>query len=410
MTDFSHQAVLQAFEQFGVEGLESVGHQMDDSLGVFQYRMPEGMSLSRVQKLAGDLALSLDAGAVHVARDRGARCIRVEVAGYESASMDIWHGLRLGVKQMAQARLPLAMGKVVAAKGDDAQVCVFDLAEAPHLLVTGTTGSGKSTFLHACLLGLLTRLRSAELSLLLIDPKGVEFGGYRHVPHLVGQVASSAEVISGVLELACKEMDRRYQSMTVSGVRSLQAYNVWASDHAEAPLPYLVVVVDEFADVVLQSDTAEQQVIRLVQMGRAAGIHLILATQRPTVNVVQGLIKANIPARVAFCVTSGIDSQLVLGQAGAENLRGKGDMYLRTPDSELKRIQGLQVSDWDIGWVKKQFEAGGSATWQRTGSYLSSSPIHRGEDHEGNVHENRCSSGQHSGAVRLHEQFRWPVW
>ncbi len=369
MTDFSHQAVLQAFEQFGVEGLEPVSHQADDSLGVFQYRMPEGMSLSRVRKLAGDLALSLDAGAVHVARDRGVRCIRVEVAGYESTSVDVWHGLRLGAKQMASACPPLAMGKIVSAKGGDAQISVFDLADAPHLLVTGTTGSGKSTFLHACLLSLLTCLRSTELSLMLIDPKGVEFGGYSTVPHLAGPVASTAEAISELLDLACQEMDRRYQRMTDSGVRSMPAYNAWATTHDESPWPYRVVIVDEFADVVLQSDTAEQQVTRLVQMGRAAGIHLILATQRPTVNVVQGLIKANIPARVAFRVTSGLDSQLVLGQTGAENLRGKGDMYLRTPDSELKRIQGLQVTDWDIGWVKKQFGTHEFSVWQRTGSY-----------------------------------------
>jgi S-DNA-T family DNA segregation ATPase FtsK/SpoIIIE len=217
----------------------------------------------------------------------------------------------------------------------------------PHLLIAGTTGSGKSVCVNSILACYLLNNTPADLRLVLVDPKRVELTGYNGIPHLLAPVVTDAERVVGALQWMLREMDARYHRFSKESVRNIVEYN---KQHPEERLPYLVVVIDELADLMmLAPDETERSITRLAQLARATGIHLILATQRPSVDVVTGLIKANFPARVAFAVASGIDSRVILDQPGAERLLGRGDMLFQAPDAAAPvRLQGVYVSDIEI--------------------------------------------------------------
>jgi S-DNA-T family DNA segregation ATPase FtsK/SpoIIIE len=246
---------------------------------------------------------------------------------------------------MGKMKTPLrfAVGKDVAGKSVG-----YDLANMPHLLIAGTTGSGKSVCVNSILASFLIDNSPSDLRLVLVDPKRVELTGYNGIPHLLAPVVVEAERVIGALQWMQREMDMRYKKFAASGVRNIVEYNLRNTngDH----LPYLVVVVDELADLMmLAPEETERAITRLAQLARATGIHLILATQRPSVDVVTGLIKANFPARIAFAVASGVDSRVILDQPGAERLLGRGDMLFQAPDAGSPvRLQGVYVSDTEI--------------------------------------------------------------
>jgi S-DNA-T family DNA segregation ATPase FtsK/SpoIIIE len=216
----------------------------------------------------------------------------------------------------------------------------------PHLLIAGTTNSGKSVCVNSILSSLLLNNSPAEMRLLLVDPKRVELTGYNRIPHLLAPVVVDADKVVGALQWVIREMDARYHRFAKVGVRNILEYN----KRNEDTIPYLVVVIDELADLMmLAPDDTERCITRLAQLARATGIHLIIATQRPSVDVVTGLIKANMPARIAFMVASGVDSRVILDQPGAEKLLGRGDMLYQAPDSPAPvRLQGTYVSDSEI--------------------------------------------------------------
>ncbi|MBC7224449.1 MAG: DNA translocase FtsK, partial [Anaerolineae bacterium] len=305
--------------------------------------------VSKIVALANDLALALSASPIRVeAPVPGRPVVGIEVPN-EKPSLVALRGV-MESEAFARSRSPLtlALGRDVSG-----HPVVADLAAMPHLLIAGATGSGKSVCINAIITCLLMENPPERLNLLLIDPKMVELTPYNGVPHLVSPVVVELEQATKALRWVTVEMENRYHLFAEMGVRDVEGYNRAAARRDEDLLPYLVVVIDELADLMfLAPDEVERHIIRIAQKARATGIHLVIATQRPSVDVVTGLIKANFPARISFAMASGTDSRVILDMAGAEKLLGRGDMLYMAPEaSSLVRIQGSFVSDREIANV-----------------------------------------------------------
>lgn len=302
--------------------------------------------VSKIVSLADDLALALAASRIRIqAPVPGRNYVGIEVPNDEISRVALRDALESESFQKLRSFLRLALGKDVAGSP-----VVTDLTKLPHLLIAGTTGSGKSVCVNAILSCLLLYNTPDDLRLILVDPKRVELTGYNGVPHLLAPVVVDAERVVGALQWVLREMDNRYRKFARAGARNIQDYNNLLQSHNEKKIPYLVIVIDELADLMmLAPDETERAITRLAQLARATGIHLIIATQRPSVDVVTGLIKANFPARIAFAVASGVDSRVILDQPGAERLLGRGDMLFQAPDAPAPlRIQGVFVSENEI--------------------------------------------------------------
>ena len=298
--------------------------------------------VSKIASLSNDLALALAASRIRIqAPVPGRNYIGIEVPNTEISLVAMREVLESDAFRKIRSLLRFTLGKDVAGKPIAA-----DLGMMPHLLIAGTTGSGKSVCVNSILTCLLLTNTPATLRLVLVDPKRVELTGYNGIPHLLAPVVVDTERVIGALQWLQREMDARYHKFSQAGVRNIDEYNKKQPDK----LPYLVTVVDELADLMMLSpDETEKAITRLAQLARATGIHLILATQRPSTDVVTGLIKANFPARVAFAVPSGVDSRVILDQMGAESLLGRGDMLFQSPDAAAPvRLQGVFVSDIEI--------------------------------------------------------------
>jgi DNA segregation ATPase FtsK/SpoIIIE, S-DNA-T family len=295
--------------QFGVEPLF-----VENRSGKTRVRV------SKIANLADDLALALAAPRIRIqAPVPGRSYVGIEVPNTEASPVTLREIMEADSFRRMAAPLRFALGKDVAGKP-----IAYDLAAMPHLLIAGTTGSGKSVCVNAILSCLLINNAPSDLKLVLVDPKRVELTGYNGVPHLLDRVITDAEKVVGALQWMQREMDARYHRFSKEGVRNITEYN---KRYPNGRIPYIVVVIDELADLMmLAPDETERSITRLAQLARATGIHLILATQRPSVDVVTGLIKANFPSRIAFAVASGIDSRVILDQPGAERLLGRGDM------------------------------------------------------------------------------------
>jgi S-DNA-T family DNA segregation ATPase FtsK/SpoIIIE len=311
--------------------------------------------VNRIVNLSDDLALALAAPAVRIeAPVPGRPYVGIEVPNTEKSLVGlrgILESKELGTKG---GHLPLALGRDTSGAP-----VVSDLTTAPHLLIAGATGSGKSVCLNAIIAGLLMRHGPESLNFIMVDPKMVELPSYNGIPHLLGKVITDVSTVTGALTWLLLQMDDRYQLFKDAGVRNIESYNKIAQRRKDLdPLPFIVLVVDELADLMMTApEEIEKQICRLAQLARATGIHLILATQRPSTDVVTGLIKANFPSRIAFAVTSQIDSRVILDTPGAEKLLGQGDMLLMRPDeAKLFRVQGCFVSDDEIGRVTKAWK------------------------------------------------------
>lgn len=299
--------------------------------------------VSKIANLADDLALAMAATRIRIqAPVPGHSYVGIEVPNSEISQVSLLEVITSSNFKKINSPLRFSLGKDVAGKPVS-----IDLAKMPHILIAGTTGSGKSVCINSILCCFLMNNTPKDLRLVLVDPKRVELTGYNGIPHLLSPVIVETDRVIGALQWMLREMDSRYHKFAKLGVRNIQEYN---KRQSEEHLPYIVVVIDELADLMmLAPDETERAITRLAQLARATGIHLILATQRPSVNVVTGLIKANFPARVAFAVASGIDSRVILDQPGAERLLGRGDMLFQAPDAPAPaRLQGVYVSDIEI--------------------------------------------------------------
>jgi S-DNA-T family DNA segregation ATPase FtsK/SpoIIIE len=307
------------------------------------------VKVAKIAGLANDLALALAAPSVRIeAPIPGTTYVGVEVPNQEGNIVGLKELMESDVFQQSKGRLRIALGEDV--KG---QPIISDMTRMPHLLIAGATGTGKSVCINSIINCLLLTNTPDNLRLLMVDPKMVELSVYNGIPHLLSPVVTEVDKAAGVLFWAVKEMERRYSLCSKVGARDLVRYNEYLVKRGEKPLPYIVVVVDEMADLMMAApEEVEKHICRLAQMARAIGIHLIIATQRPSVDVITGLIKANFPSRIAFAVTSQTDSRVILDVPGAERLLGRGDMLFMAPDaSKLERLQGTFLNDEEINRI-----------------------------------------------------------
>jgi S-DNA-T family DNA segregation ATPase FtsK/SpoIIIE len=337
------KVLLETLRQFGIDARLADVRQ-GPAVTRFEVIPPPGVKVSRIVGLADDIALSLAARGVRMeAPIPGKSAIGIEVPNEDVAVVRLREVLESGAYLRSRSVLTVALGKDISG-----QPVVAALDEMPHLLVAGSTGSGKSVLINVLIASLLFRASPDMLQLLLVDPKVVELSAFNGIPHLVAPVVTDPKKASRALRWAVQEMERRYQVLATRGVRDIRRYNADPGD--DGPLPYIVVVIDELADLMMVAPVeVEESIARLAQMARAAGIHLVVATQRPSVDVITGTIKANIPSRIAFAVSSQVDSRTILDGAGAEKLLGRGDMLFH-PVGEPKplRLQGAFVQEQEI--------------------------------------------------------------
>jgi S-DNA-T family DNA segregation ATPase FtsK/SpoIIIE len=327
----------------------------------YEIQPPPGVKVSRIVGLADDIALSLAAPGVRIeAPIPGKAAVGIEVPNREISMVGLRELLESREFTTPASRLTVALGKDIAGAP-----VVADLGKMPHLLVAGATGSGKSVCINTLVSSILFRATPDEVKFLMIDPKMVELTTYNGVPHLLSPVVTDAKKAAGTLRWAVKEMEKRYELFARTGVRDISRYNKLCDtgvESSDGPLPFVVILIDELADLMMVAPAdVEDSICRLAQMARAAGMHLVVATQRPSVDVITGLIKANIPSRVSFAVSSQTDSRTILDMGGAEKLLGKGDMlFFPVGAPKPVRLQGAYLSDQEVeslvGYLKKQAE------------------------------------------------------
>ncbi len=350
----------ETLESFGVKVCVSQVHR-GPAITRYEIQPSPGVKVSKIVHLADDIALSLAAADVRIeAPIPGKAALGIEVPNKEITPVYLREILESNEFQNASSKLTIALGKDITGNP-----IVADLVKMPHLLIAGATGSGKSVCLNAIICSILYKARPGEVKFLLIDPKMVELTTYNEIPHLVAPVVIDPRKAASALKWLIKEMEDRYELFASLGVRDLIRYNSLVSEEDQTqlqPLPYIVVVIDELADLMMIAPVdVEDAICRLAQMARAAGIHLVVATQRPSVDVITGVIKANIPSRIAFAVSSQVDSRTILDMNGAEKLLGRGDMlFLPTGAIKPLRIQGAYVSEEEVekivSFIKKQGE------------------------------------------------------
>jgi DNA segregation ATPase FtsK/SpoIIIE, S-DNA-T family len=323
----------------------------------FEFKPEAGIKYSRIIGLTEDLCLALQAESILIERIPGKSTIGIEVPNLNRQTIALREIIEASEFTNSPSKLTLAMGRDLHGR-----IRVTDLAAMPHLLIAGSTGTGKSVFINALMMSILYKASPEDVKMVLVDPKRLELNLYENIPHLIAPVVTDPKIASNVLRNATKEMENRLKLLAQRGVRNIEQYNrtfqkaqslslfdnVEESEHK--PLPYLVIVIDELADLMMvDTNNVEESITRLAQMARAVGIHLILATQRPSVDVITGLIKANFPARISFRVASKVDSRTILDSNGSESLLGKGDMlYLPAGSARLHRIHGPLVSEDEI--------------------------------------------------------------
>ena len=323
----------------------------------FEFKPEAGIKYSRIIGLTEDLCLALQAESILIERIPGKSTIGIEVPNLNRQTIALREIVEAQEFVGSSSKLTLAMGRDLHGR-----IRVTDLASMPHLLIAGSTGTGKSVFINSLLMSILYKATPDDVKIVLVDPKRLELNLYEGIPHLIAPVVTDPKVASNVLRNATREMENRLKLLAQRGVRNIEQYNrtfqkqqslslfenVEESEHK--PLPYLVIIIDELADLMMvDTNNVEESITRLAQMARAVGIHLILATQRPSVDVITGLIKANFPARISFRVASKVDSRTILDSNGSESLLGRGDMlYLPAGSARLHRIHGPLVSEDEI--------------------------------------------------------------
>jgi len=330
----------------------------------YELQPNSGVKVSRIKNLADDIALNLAAKGLRIeAPIPGKAAIGIEIANSEVEMVFLRSVLETDEFLNHKSKIAVCLGYDVSG-----EPVIADLAKMPHLLVAGSTGSGKSVCINCIIMSLLYRAIPEEVKLIMIDPKVVELGVYNGIPHLMIPVVKNPKKAAGALAWAVQEMTNRYNLFADSGVRDMSGYNEWAVNNGKEKIPHIIIIIDELADLMMVAhDTVEESICRLAQMARAAGMHLVIATQRPSVDVITGLIKANIPSRISFKVASQIDARTILDVAGAEKLLGRGDMlFMPVGSMKATRVQGAFVSDNEVEDVVEFLKKNGEATYDES--------------------------------------------
>ena len=328
---------------------------------MYELQLAQGVRLSKLTGLADDIALELGASGVRISAipDKNSM-VGIEVPNKQVSTVSIREVIDSREFRSAKSKISFAVGK------DINGACVIgDIAKMPHVLIAGTTGSGKSVCTNSILISLLYKATPEEVKLIVVDPKMVEFGIYNGIPHLLIPVVTDAKKAAGALQWAVTEMMRRYRTLSETGVRDIESYNKLAATEEEIePMPKLVVVIDELADLMMVAGKeVEEAICRIAQMGRASGVHLVIATQRPSADVITGLMKANIPSRIALVVSSAMESRIILDSMGAEKLIGRGDMFYAPLGKGKKRVQGCYIDETEVQRVIDFVKSNGSAQY-----------------------------------------------
>lgn len=352
------QKLIDILYEYGVNA-KLVQIHIGPSVTKFEIKPELGVRVSKISNLANDIKMALAATDLRIeAPIPGKSAVGIEIPNVEKTPVQMKELMQSIPKEFDSKKLLFCLGKDLT--GDNVY---GELNRMPHLLIAGATGSGKSVCVNSIICSLLLRTKPDEVKMILIDPKKVEFTPYNDVPHLLAPVITDGDLANKCLKVVVEMMDHRYDLFGNLGVRNIQAYNEYVLNHPDEhlkPLPRLVVIIDELADLMLvAAKEVEASIQRITQLARAAGIHLVVATQRPSVDVITGVIKANIPSRIAFAVSQAVDSRTILDQAGAEQLLGNGDMlYLPNGETSPKRIQGVYIKDEEVNriceYVKSQ--------------------------------------------------------
>jgi S-DNA-T family DNA segregation ATPase FtsK/SpoIIIE len=337
----------QTLESFHVR-VQGINYSCGPTVTRYEVVLAPGVRVRTVTNLADDIALSLrSSGGVRIeAPIPGTNAVGIEVPNKTRSTIYLRDLIESKEFAAAKSKLSACLGADIAGRP-----IIFDIARMPHLLVAGTTGSGKSVCINCIIMSLLYKVRPDEVKLVLIDPKKVEFSIYKNIPHLMAPVVTQPKDAAGALQAAVEEMERRFEVFESVGVRDLKGYNEVTKDDPDMPfIPHIVIIIDELADLMMTAkNEVETAICRIAQKARAAGMHLIIGTQRPSADVVTGLIKANVPSSIAFAVKSQIDSRVILDHGGAEALTGRGDM-LFVPIGAMRdtRVQGAFVDDKEV--------------------------------------------------------------
>jgi len=355
----------------------------------YEFRLDSGVKISAVQSLSEDLALALRTDSVRIERIPGRATVGIEVPNPDPEVIRLRQLITVPEFERAQSLLTLSLGVDIRGKP-----FFSDLSRMPHLLMGGFTGSGKSVGLNAMIMSILYKARPDEVKFILVDPKMVELGVYADIPHLLTPIISNPKKAANALGWAVAEMDDRYRVLAALGVRNLQQYNQLFKDPVQLrrakkklteeangdepelqPMPFIVIIIDELADLMITSSRAvEESITRLAQKARAVGVHLVCATQRPSVDILTGIIKANFPCRIAYKVRTRVDSRTILDSMGAEHLLGHGDMlYLPPGSANLMRLHGPLVTEKEIASVVRYVKRFGKPDYQR--EVLSHAPL-----------------------------------
>ncbi len=366
------QVLTQKYAEFEVHG-QITQINPGPVVTTFEFKPEAGIKYSRVTNLSDDLCLALKAESILIERMAGKSTVGIQVPNRQRETIWLRENIESQEFMGSKSKLTMAMGKDI-----NGRIVTADLAGMPHLLIAGSTGSGKSVAINAMIMSILYKATPDQVRLILVDPKRLELGNYEGVPHLYTPIITEPKLAANALRNAVREMERRLKLLAAKGVRNIDQYNklfdrtdtpsLFGEDSEEKPIPFIVIIIDELADLMmLDSSNVEESITRLAQMARAVGIHLVLATQRPSVDVITGLIKANFPARVSFRVATKVDSRTILDSNGSEALLGKGDMlYLPSGSARVHRLHAPFVTEKEIAAVVEFWKAQATAEYQQS--------------------------------------------
>jgi S-DNA-T family DNA segregation ATPase FtsK/SpoIIIE len=393
--------------EFGVDG-QVTQINPGPVVTTFEFRPDAGVKYSRVTGLADDLCLAMAAESILIERMAGKSTVGIQVPNHERETIWLRDVVECESFAQSKSKLAIALGKDI-----NGRIVTADLASMPHVLIAGSTGSGKSVAINAMIMSVLFKSTPEQVRMILVDPKRVELGMYEGIPHLFTPIITEAKLAANALRNAVREMERRLKLLAANHVRNIDQFNklfdngseYLFDDKDQEPLPYIIIIIDELADLMmLDRANVEESITRLAQMARAVGIHLVLATQRPSVDVITGLIKANVPTRMSFRLATKVDSRTIIDSNGAESLLGKGDMlYLPPGTSRVQRVHAPFVTEKEISAVTEFWKAQGEAEYVH--GFLEGPKDDAGKDNDGNGETSQEDDDLFDDAVRLVFEF-----